>query len=228
MSSPMTLLLADTYVNIDDIMTRKKATAQTYHHGNLPDALIREALALIDEKGVEGFSMREAARNVGVDPAAAYRHFEDKSTLLAAVARQGFSRLAREMEHGQQNKAGAAERFRAVGFAYVNFAATHRAQFRVMFGPYGAGRSDGLEVRGVGARGLTPYEILVEGLSELKRAGLLSVEIGQAALPAWSMVHGLSMLVVDQVWPSQSPETLHQDTERTIAMLLRAFEPPKV
>lgn len=222
----MTLLVPCPYVIIDDIMVKKKT--QTYHHGNLPDALIREALTLLNEKGAEDFSMREAARNVGVDPSAAYRHFEDKSALLAAVARQGFSRLAREMEHSQQHKVGALERFRAIGLAYVNFAVAHRAQFRVMFGPYGAGRSDGVEVRGIGARGLTPYEILVEGLAELKRAGHLSIEVGQAALPAWSMVHGLSVLLVDRVWPSTSPEVLQEDTERAIAMLLRSFEPPKV
>lgn len=207
-------------------MVRKKIKPQSYHHGNLPDALIREALALIDEKGVEGFSMREAARNVGVDPAAAYRHFADKSALLAAVARQGFSRLAREMEHSQQHKVGARERFQSIALTYVNFAASHRSQFRVMFGPYGAGRSDGVEVRGVGARGLTPYEILIEGLAELKRAGLLSTEVGQAALPAWSMVHGLSMLLVDGVWPSQSAEVLQQEVERVITLLLRSLELP--
>ena len=40
-------------------------TRPTYHHGDLRNSLIRAALALVAERGVEGFSLREAARTVG-------------------------------------------------------------------------------------------------------------------------------------------------------------------
>ena len=48
-----------------------------YHHGDLRNALLAAALKLVSKHGVEGFSLREAARVVGVSAAAAYRHFED-------------------------------------------------------------------------------------------------------------------------------------------------------
>ena len=48
-----------------------------YHHGDLRNALVAAALKLVARHGVEGFSLRKAARAVGVSPAAAYRHFED-------------------------------------------------------------------------------------------------------------------------------------------------------
>src|SRR5512142_3557657 len=69
-----------------------------YHHGNLRNALLAAALKLVSTRGVEGFSLREAARVVGVSAAAAYRHFEDRSALLKALAHEGLARLALRME----------------------------------------------------------------------------------------------------------------------------------
>jgi AcrR family transcriptional regulator len=61
-----------------------------YHHGNLRDALIDAALGLIAERGPAGFTFAEAARLVGVSPAAPYRHFRDREDLVAEVGRRGF------------------------------------------------------------------------------------------------------------------------------------------
>ncbi|HEY6106105.1 MAG TPA: helix-turn-helix domain-containing protein, partial [Anaeromyxobacteraceae bacterium] len=61
----------------------------SYHHGDLRHALVEAAVRLVAERGVQGFSLREAAREVSVSPAAAYRHFEDKAALLGAVALDG-------------------------------------------------------------------------------------------------------------------------------------------
>ena len=66
----------------------------TYHHGDLRNSLIRAALVLVAERGVEGFSLREAARTVGVSASACYRHFADREELLAAVAHEGITTLA--------------------------------------------------------------------------------------------------------------------------------------
>jgi AcrR family transcriptional regulator len=65
----------------------------TYHHGDLRRALVDAALALVQERGAEGFTLREAARRVGVSQTAPYRHFETKEALLAAVAEEGFTTL---------------------------------------------------------------------------------------------------------------------------------------
>src|ERR1700754_2465649 len=65
----------------------------TYHHGDLKRALTDAALGLVTEKGPRGFTLREVARRAGVSAAAPYRHFADRSQLLAAVATQGFVQL---------------------------------------------------------------------------------------------------------------------------------------
>lgn len=51
------------------------------------EQIVAAALAIIDRDGLEGFSMREVARELGVYPTSIYWHFKTgKNALLAAVA----------------------------------------------------------------------------------------------------------------------------------------------
>jgi len=105
-----------------------------YHHGNLREALIDAALALITEIGPAGFTVAEAARRAGVSPAAPYRHFRDAEALLAEVAVRGFERLtatlAAAWSDGQPNPLRA---FEKVGRAYLAFARDEPAFYGAMF-----------------------------------------------------------------------------------------------
>jgi polyphosphate kinase len=65
-----------------------------YHHGNLRQALVEAALALIAQRGPQGFTLSEAAKTADVTPAAVYRHFAGREDLLAEVARQGYEIFA--------------------------------------------------------------------------------------------------------------------------------------
>src|SRR3979411_3052913 len=105
-------------------------TRPTYHHGDLRNSLIRSALALVAEHGVEGFSLREAARTVGVSASACYRHFADRDELLAAVAHEGLERLGEETRTAGAAQEGvsafdAVNRFWAYSEAYLRFALAH-------------------------------------------------------------------------------------------------------
>ena len=52
---------------------------ESYHHGDLRNALIDAGLGLLREVGTDQFSLRDAAKAVGVSPNATYRHFENKA-----------------------------------------------------------------------------------------------------------------------------------------------------
>ncbi|RZK91505.1 MAG: TetR/AcrR family transcriptional regulator, partial [Methylobacterium sp.] len=54
------------------------ADRRGYHHGNLKEALIEAARRFIAERGIGGFTLVDAARLVGVTPAALYRHFRGR------------------------------------------------------------------------------------------------------------------------------------------------------
>ncbi len=87
------------------VWKRGSGTERGYHHGNLKEALVRAALALIAEKGPAGFTFADAARWAGVSPAAPYRHYRDRDELLADVARRGFDefteRLSKAWDDGK-------------------------------------------------------------------------------------------------------------------------------
>ena len=65
----------------------------TYHHGDLPAALLKAAGKTLEQNGVASLSLRDAARRAGVSHNAPYRHFPDRQALLAALARLSLRRL---------------------------------------------------------------------------------------------------------------------------------------
>src|SRR5262245_19170606 len=104
-----------------------------YHHGNLRAALVDAATGLIEERGPDGFTLREVARRARVSQAAPYRHFKDRNDLLAAVVEQGFQGLLEAMTEAAAASVSPLERLRRSGAAYLTFALGRTAHFQVMF-----------------------------------------------------------------------------------------------
>jgi AcrR family transcriptional regulator len=108
----------------------------SYHHGNLREALVEAALRFIAERGPAGFAFAELARAVGVSTAAPYRHFRDRNALIAEVARRGFDRCAAELEQARQKRAADPVAIVGnVGRAYLAFARREPASYEAMFSP---------------------------------------------------------------------------------------------
>ena len=121
-------------------------TDRRYHHGDLRAALLAQAESTLRVAGVDGLSLRELARTVGVSHGAPRRHFEDKAALLEALVAEGFHRLgcalaaAAEPDDREFNAA-----LKAVAVAYVRFAADNPALVDLMSGSrYLADASDAL------------------------------------------------------------------------------------
>src|SRR3982751_1093477 len=105
-----------------------------YHHGALRESLIEAAEAVLAERGVEGFSLREVARRSGVSPAAPAHHFGDANGLLTAVATLAFEGLTEALQAG--NARGGDDpvaRLREQGVGYVSFALRYPGRFGLMF-----------------------------------------------------------------------------------------------
>ena len=149
----------------------------TYHHGDLRPALLRAAGELLEKHGVESLSLREAARRAGVSHNAPYRHFPNRSSLLAALAAEGFAALSEAI--GKR-----AERDKGLG--YVEFALAAPQRFRLMFG--GVVRFDDYpELRAQADR----------GYANLQGFASFADEAPLAAAAAWSLVHGLVHLILE-------------------------------
>jgi AcrR family transcriptional regulator len=164
-----------------------------YHHGNLREALVRAALALIAEKGPAGFTFAEAARSAGVSPAAPYRHFRDRDELLADVARRGFVLFEEALRTAwNDGKPEPFVAFERVGKAYLAFARDQHAYYSAMF-EAGVPLDIDPELQQAGDRAFAVLrqgaETLIARLPAGQRPPALMV-----ALHVWSLSHGIASL----------------------------------
>ncbi|MEK7342729.1 MAG: TetR/AcrR family transcriptional regulator [Pseudomonadota bacterium] len=149
----------------------------------LHDRLVDCALALL-EQGEAEVSLRAVARAAGVSAMAPYRHFADKSALMAAVALRGFAMLEAEAAEADGGD-DAAVALTAQGLSYIAFARTHPALFRLMFADHA---------------GLTlPQEECLDAYGRMaRRVAQLAPDRAEAgALACWGLVHGLATLALD-------------------------------
>lgn len=62
------------------------------------EAILEEALDLLDENGPQGLSMRSLASRLKVTPMAIYNHFPDRSALLRSVSDMVYSEVTKHYE----------------------------------------------------------------------------------------------------------------------------------
>jgi AcrR family transcriptional regulator len=155
----------------------------SYHHGDLRQALIDEGMRLLGQREADELSLREVARGVGVSATAVYRHFPDKGALMAALAAEGLKQLGAEQRAAYAASGGGVTGFGATGAAYVRFALDNPALFRLIFsGPQPpCPEDDATTFLQANAAALAPP----------------GADPRIFALQAWSVAHGLAMLMLD-------------------------------
>jgi AcrR family transcriptional regulator len=181
----------------------------SYHHGDLTRALVAVATEMAEEGGPDAVVLREAARRTGVSATAAYRHFEGQEDLLAHVAASAMADLSQWIQtaqarvpDGRDPRRRAIARWRAAGDAYVRFALAHPGLFRTAFSCIG---QVALPMRD-GRPEADPYQLLCDSLDDCVEVGALTprgrVHADQLA---WIGVHGLSVLALDGLVPTEGP-----------------------
>lgn len=167
--------------------------ARAYHHGDLRSALVEAGLEALKTTAIADLSLRQLARDVGVSATAVYRHFPDKQALMRALASDGIDQLGRFQAAAAESATNPADAFAATGRAYVRFALAHPALFRLMFSqcePIGAS----IFGENLAARMLQDKAASATGGNPQETQRLM--------IQAWSVVHGLAMLMLDQQLPA--------------------------
>lgn len=173
-----------------------------YHHGDLRRALIDQALRTIDRLGGEGLTLRRVGDELGVSRTALYRHFADKQSLVAAVAREGFRALRHGLVEAWEQHGRGRAGFDAMGEAYLRFAVEHPSHYRVMFGRFVESRACD---PGLAEDAESAFRALVDALAELQRAGLARQDDPVAlARFVWAVTHGIAMLAIDGQLPGDA------------------------
>jgi AcrR family transcriptional regulator len=180
-----------------------------YHHGDLRRVLLDTALDAIAEHGPVAVSLRDIARRAGVSHAAPTHHFHDKTGLLTALAVEGWSLLADALTTTAERDPDFAE----LGVAYVVFATSHPAHFAVMRAP-GLVRADDPEL--VAAQGHAAAQL---NAGVQRHTDPAAAADPTTALAAWSLVHGLSALLLEgavQPEPGTDVATLARSITRRL------------
>ena len=194
----------------------------SYHHGALHQAILDAAIEEARTSGPDGVQVRALAKTVGVSPSAVYRHVPSIDALLAEVAQASRERLAVRLVDGRDCGTGgksreskALNRFRAIGRAYIEFALAEPHLFDTAFTPTSAGPTRPDDP--------SPWDVLVAGVRELADAGVLPAgKADQAALIAWSGVHGVASILVRQA--AVGPLGTDDAIETVLDGILRSLE----
>ena len=180
-----------------------------YHHGSLREALLAAAEVILERDGVEALTLRGAAREAGVTHGSPAHHFGDLQGLLSELAANGFIRFHEQL---RIEAAGAdphsQDRVVSLSRGYVRFARDSPGLFQLMF------RSALLDWSrpALAAAGAEAFALLMEENSQAP-----SVEIGvdhlTTMMARWSLVHGLSMLLIDGRFQAVSEKAPGLDIE---------------
>lgn len=172
-------------------------SAKDYHHGDLRHTIIKEALAWIERENIASLSLRKIARTIGVSHNAPYRHFPDKESLLVAIAEIGFIQLHHALQQALIDSPAndAQKRLEKIGVAYIKYAVNNQAYYRVMFSD---GLRDSQKYPKLEQVSEEAFKVLFNVIEAGQKAKIFNSEDSlQLARVCWSLVHGVSMLAID-------------------------------
>lgn len=211
---------------------KKTVSAQkrkTFRHGDLRNALVAAGLAMARAGGPDTVVLREATRQAGVSPNAAYRHFAGQAELLAAVRSACLSRVAAAIEDemrkcrpGRNPQAFARRSLRAVGLGYLGFAMREPGLFRTAFSV--PPPVDSRDPANTASMGLNAFELLSLALDRMQESGLIrKKDRRDAEYLAWSAVHGLALLVLEGPLHTMRREAVLALGQRLVVMVERGL-----
>jgi AcrR family transcriptional regulator len=185
---------------------KKVKSSRPYHHGNLVEALVAVTVEIIEERGVEHVSVREAAKRAGVSPGAPFQHFRSKTALLTAVAEQAMGRLTQAVAAAQAN--ADADKpiaiLEAIGQSYLQWALANPTHFEIINSRtlIDFEASDSLRSQNAAIR-----QRMIELLTQARERGQLieGLDLNHIVLTARALVYGLARMAIDGHFPRWHP-----------------------
>ena len=144
--------------------------------------IVAAALALLEEEGPAGLSMRRLAERLGIRAPSIYKHLPDKEALEAAMISVGFEVQADAFEEALR---GAEDPLSALALVYRRFAAAHPHLYRLM---------TERELR---------RELLTPGVEDRAARPVYEAVGGDPdrARATWAFAHGMTILELDRRFP---------------------------
>src|SRR4051794_33899730 len=197
----------------------------TYHHGDLRDALVLAAFQEAERGGPEAISLKALAKKLGVSQPAPYRHFADREALLEVVTAEAFRQLNAVIVEaiGKPSRQSKLSRFAQATLA---FGLRRNGIYRLMF----ASRTMACAKKGseLHNAAMETFGLLLEAL-EAPAVGLLRE---RQALKIWAALHGVVMLAeqglltgqVAQISREELVEDIVKESKLALSVAIKAAE----
>ena len=168
----------------------------SYHHGNLRNELIEQAIAIVNDEGEQALSIRKVAGACGVSYAAPYAHFKNKEQLLSACREYVSKQFADFLSDSIAGKdITNPETLNILGNAYIEFFKLHPVYYNFIYNSKETCKMV-LTLDEV-KDNYPPFEVfrkvclaLTEGFGITREQGLAKL------IKCWSVVHGATALII--------------------------------
>jgi len=193
------------------MLTEEQKSSQRYHHGNVKEALIDVAMALLEENQLARISLRRLSKEVGITPSAVYNHFVDKDALMLAIKTRVYEDFNRFFESRSSLTNNPEQALMEICLAYYHYSRQQPARFNFLFGSVLPQEWSTPETVEVSCRCIVRTRKLVLGIYEKYQIPCEEEDVVNATLLVWSGLHGIVTLrnsgsiqaaVTYQDWPS--------------------------
>jgi AcrR family transcriptional regulator len=176
----------------------------TYHHGELRDALIKAALREAEQGGAEAISIKALAKGLGVSQPAPYRHFADREALLSAVTAEAFRQFTAMLREAME-KPSRRSKLSRLAHATLDFGLRRDGVYRLMF----ASRTVSCAAKGseLHAAASETFALVLEAL-EAPAVGYLRE---RHALKIWAALHGVVMLAEQGMFTGEAAHATREE-----------------
>lgn len=168
-------------------------------------AVLDAALAILDESGHDGFTVRALAQRAGVAPMAIYNHFDGVNGVIEALWIEGFEQFRQALDFRSDDPA---QDLFDVACVYREFALAHPGLYAVMFRHLFRHFQPSPEAAHAAA--LT-FQMLVETVEHCQGQGLFPDQpAADAAQALWSACHGyVALELLDMNFSTDRDRTFH-------------------
>ncbi len=173
--------------------------SNSYHHGDLKNALIQAGIEILSREGIEALSLRKVAKRAGVSHSAPYAHFADKQALVAAIAAEGYKKLYEALFAAQNPQDDPLARLMATAHAYLQFALDEPDHFKITFS--GSVETEQNYPEYV-EQSKQCFGLVVTVVKACQSIGLFAANDTQlVAVSIWSCIHGFVQLLLANQLP---------------------------
>lgn len=194
-----------------------------YHHGQLREAMVAEGCKQLEQDGFSKLNLRRITDAIGVSPAAAYRHFEDKEALAEAMATYGYGVLTQTVNERVKKAKTPSDKIVLIAQGFVQFSLEHPELSRLMFSVLKAFEAKDAALRQADKAFFTFVQAAIEEVA--KQGKLKQVPLPTAKAILVSLVDGLGKQVVDGrlVWLVNSKKQIDELVKTSIEGMIKGL-----